>query len=259
MGSSQALKQRMRWFSPSALLTRGDPNAPHPHGESWHSPRGRAIREVIFGINDGIISTLGFLAGVSQSISEGRTILLAGVAAAVAGSASMGLGAYVAAKSQRAFFAAEIAREKWEIDNVPEREIEEIREIYGSLGFTPAELDVIVRRITSNPSLWLRFMKREELGLTEEQFDPPLRSGLLTAAAFTAGSLPLLVPYLALAPAGAFPAAAAIAAVALLTTGAAKTWLTKESVLRASLEMAGLGAIAAGIGLVLGKLVGIAI
>src|SRR5436305_6653139 len=162
------------------------------HKEAWHTPQGRLIREVIFGLNDGVISKIGFLAGVTATIGGLHTIALGGLAAAFAGALAMGIGAYVSSKSQRRFFEAEIAREAWEIENMPDHEREEIREIYGQLGFAPEEIDVIVRRVTSNPELWLRFMSREELGLAEETFDPPGRIAAVAGFAYpTAAPRPL--------------------------------------------------------------------
>ncbi|TMA37679.1 MAG: hypothetical protein E6J79_09500 [Deltaproteobacteria bacterium] len=230
------------------------------HKEAWHTPHGRLIREVIFGLNDGVISTIGFLAGVTATIGDLHTIALGGLAAAFAGALAMAIGAYVASKSQRRFFEAEIAREAWEIENMPDHEREEIREIYGQLGFSPDEIDLIVRRVTSNPELWLRFMSREELGLAEETFDPPVRIAAVTGFAFLSGALVTLVPYF-LHPGAqpTFAVSALLAVVTLLVTGVAKTWLTKENPLAASLELAGLGVLACVVGLVLGRLVGLAV
>src|SRR5260370_332054 len=135
------------------------------HDEAWHTPQGRLVREIIFGLNDGVISTVGFLAGVSATLGDLRTITRGGFAAAIAGAVAMGVGAFVSSKSQRAFFQAEIAREAWEIEHMPDHERQEIREIYQKLGFSPEETEIIVRRVTSNPDLWLRVMSREELGL----------------------------------------------------------------------------------------------
>src|SRR5213596_173191 len=133
------------------------------HDEAWHTPQGRLVREIIFGLNDGVISTIGFLAGVTATLGEVRTIALGGIAAAIAGGIAMSMGAFVSSKSQRAFFQAEIAREAWEIEHMPEHERDEIRDLYGRLGFTPDEVEMIVRRVTSNPKLWLHFMASEEL------------------------------------------------------------------------------------------------
>ena len=172
----------------------------------------------------------------------------------------MGIGAYAASKSQRAFFEAEIARERWEIEHMPEHERQEIADIYQRHGFTPDEIEMIVRRVTSNPQLWLRFMSREELGLTEETFDSPPRVALAISIAYALGAVLLLLPY-AFRPTiqHALALALTISVGTLLVTGAAKTWLTKEPLLRASLELAGLGMLACAIGFALGRLVGVAV
>jgi VIT1/CCC1 family predicted Fe2+/Mn2+ transporter len=230
------------------------------HDEAWHTPQGRLVREIIFGLNDGLISTVGFLAGVTATLVDAHTIALAGFAAAIAGAVAMGVGAFASSKSQRAFFQAEIAREAWEIEHMPEHERQEIREIYEKLGFTPEEVEIVVRRVTSNPELWLRVMSREELGLAEEVFDSPVRVGFVTSLAYQLGALLLLVPYaFTSATNHAFLAAAGLAVVTLFATGAGKTWVTKEPPLRASLELAALGVLACGIGLLLGWVVGVAV
>lgn len=230
------------------------------HDEAWHTPQGRLVRELIFGLNDGVISTVGFLAGVTVSFDALPPIVLAGCAAAVAGASAMAMGAFVSSKSQRAFFEAEIAREAWEIEHLPDREREEIRDIYGRLGFTPDEVEMIVRRVTSNPELWLHFMSREELGLAEEAFDSPVRVAVATGLSYVAGALLVLSPYLLhTTPRQAFAVAAVLAVATLLVTGAAKTRLTRERPLRAALELAGLGILASVIGFGLGWLVGVAV
>jgi VIT1/CCC1 family predicted Fe2+/Mn2+ transporter len=143
---------------------------------------------------------------------------------------------------------------------MPDHERQEIRDIYEKLGFTPEEIEIVVRRVTSTPELWLRVMSREELGLAEEVFDSPARVGLVTSLSYQVGAALLLAPYAFTAdPRSAFVAAAAIALVTLLATGAGKTWVTKEHPVRASLELAGLGVLACLIGLTLGWLVGVAV
>jgi VIT1/CCC1 family predicted Fe2+/Mn2+ transporter len=255
--SSPIPEERRR--SPSALRRLAEPPKRF-HDEAWHTPQGRLVREIIFGLNDGVISTVGFLAGVTATLGDVRVIALAGIAAAIAGAVAMGVGAFVSSKSQRAFFQAEIAREAWEIEHMPEHEREEIREIYQKLGFTPEEVEIVVRRVTSSPELWLRVMSREELGLAEEVFDSPVRVGFVTSLAYQVGALLLLVPYLLTPDAGrAFLASAGLAVVTLLATGAGKTWVTKEPALRASLELAALGVLACAIGLLLGWVVGVAV
>ena len=225
------------------------------HHEDWHTPKGRAIREVIFGMNDGLVTTIGFLAGVTGSIAQIRYILLAGMAEVVAGAISMALGAYLATKSQREFFQSEIEQEKWEIEKMPEKEAQEIREIYGDMGFTRPEQEMIVNRVTSDKDIMLRFMKREELGLFDEHLDDPIGVALTMGLSFLAGALPPIVPYFFISdPHAAIWIAVLLSVVFLFSVGVAKTRLTKVKPLRSGLETTILGVIACGIGYILGWL-----
>ena len=227
------------------------------HHEEWHTPKGRAIREVIFGMNDGLVTTIGFLAGVTSSISESRYILLAGIAAVVAGAVSMSIGGYLATKSQREFFHSEVEREKWEIEKMPEKEAQEVREIYGEMGFSRSEQDMIVKRVTSDKDLLLRFMKREELGLVDEHLDEPLQVALIMGLSFLAGSFPPILPYFFMNDANsAIWVAILFSVLFLFLVGVAKTRLTKVKPLRSGLETTLLGVLAAGVGYGLGWLAG---
>ena len=90
---------------------------------------------------------------------------------------------------------SEIEREKWEIEKMPEKEAQEIREIYGGMGFTRPEQEMIVNRVMSNKELLLRFMTREELGLFEEHLDEPVQVAATMGVSFVAGALPPIAPY----------------------------------------------------------------
>ncbi len=225
------------------------------HVEDWHTPKGRAIREVIFGMNDGLVTTVGFLAGVTSSISQSRYILLAGLAEVVAGAISMAIGAFLATKSQREFFHSEIEQEKWEIEKTPEKEAQEIREIYGDMGFTRPEQEMIVNRVTSDKDILLRFMKREELGLFDEHLDEPLQVGLIMGLSFLAGALPPILPYFFIGdPHTAIWVTILCSVLFLFFVGVAKTRLTKTHPLRSGLETTFLGIFACGVGYGLGWL-----
>ena len=225
------------------------------HHEDWHTPKGRAIREIIFGMNDGLVTAIGFLAGVTGSIAEGRYILLAGMAEIVAGAVSMGIGAYLATKSQREFFHSEVEQERWEIENMPEKEAQEIRDIYGKMGFTHSEQAMIVNRVTSDKELWLRFMKREELGLIDEHLDDPVRVAWTMGGSFFVGSVPPILPYFFVSnPHSAIMIAILFSVVFLFIVGAVKTRLTKTKPLRSGQETTILGILASSVGYGLGWL-----
>lgn len=226
------------------------PVAAGHHLEEWHTPQGRIIREVVFGANDGLVTLVGFVAGITGTLSSTRPIILASEALIVAGSLSMGIGAYLSSKAQREFFEHEIAQEKWEIATMPEKETEEVREHYTAMGFLPNEVDMIVKRITSDPKLWLRFMMHEELGLSEEHFDNPFVSGLIVAAAFFAAAWIPVIPYFfASQIPRALQAAMTLSIGVLFLMGMAKARVTNTSWAKSAFEMAGLGALAMVVGL----------
>lgn len=222
--------------------------------EGWHSPKGRAVREVVFGMHDGLITTLGFLSGVNAATASWRLIVIAGLAEAFAQTLAMGFGAYLSTKSEREFYQREIARERLEIETAPENEREEMRQIYRSKGFSDDEIEIMVTRLTANRDLWLKAMMTEELGLIEERFDNPLRVGLLIGASSLVGAFLPIFPYFFLDLSWAFTASVAVAASALFATGAGKTVLTRKVWWRSGLEMMGIGLLVAVAGYGIGHL-----
>ncbi len=236
------------------------PSSPHLlttlHSEDWHTPKGRFIREVMFGMNDGLVSTISFVAGATGALMQARVVLLAGIASVVAGALSMGIGAYLASKSQRDFFESEKERERREIEEVPELERKEIRDIFTKLGFLKDEVEVIVNRVTSDKALWVRFMMREELGILEESFDNPVTVGFLMAGAYVVGGIAPLLPYLVMEDVLlALKVAVAVSLVALFIIGIGTTILTKQPWLKSGMEVMLLGSLAAGVGFGIGKLI----
>ncbi len=223
------------------------------HAEAWHTPKGRAIREVIFGVNDGLVTTVGFLAGVTISISDMRLVLLAAVAEIVAGAVSMSIGAYLSTKSQREFFHSEVELERWEIEKTPEKEAQELREIYHEMGFNKAEQEMIVKRVIEDKELMLRIMKREELGLIDEHLDEPSKVAITMGLSFLGGSLPPLLPYVFVSNSvHAMWGAIGLSVLFLFSAGVVKTRLTRVNPIRSGLEMTSLGVLAALVGFGIG-------
>lgn len=245
------------WFG-----TRDEVQHPHKryHDEDWHTPRGRQIREVVFGMNDGLVSTVGFVSGVTGSINNSRIILFTGMAAMLAGAVSMFLGAYLASKSQIEFFEREIEREKREIAEYPEKERQEIRDIFTDHGFTEDEVEMIVHRVTSDKDRWIKFMMRDELGIVDEDFESPVKAGVIMSASFITGGLPLILPYLFISESlSALKLSILIALVILLGLGIGKTVITKTHWLKSSAETVLLGSVAAGVGYIFGRIFSVSI
>src|SRR5437899_7357349 len=183
----------------------------------------------MFGMNDGLVSTIGFVAGATGALMQTRVVLLAGIASVVAGALAMGIGAFLASKSQRDFFESEKERERREIEEVPELERKEIRDIFTKLGFLKDEVEMIVNRVTSDKALWVRFMMREELGILEESFDNPVTVGFLMAGAYVVGGIGPLLPYLVMEDVlMARKVAVAVSLAALFIIAVGKPVLTKQ-------------------------------
>lgn len=224
--------------------------------EDWHSQRGRAIREVIYGATDGLVTSLGFVIGVFGALHDSRIILITGIAGATAGSLSMGFSAYISSKSQSEFFLAEIEREQREMQEMPDKEKEEIRKIYRGKGFHGAELDMVVNRITANPKVWLRCMMEEELGLIVESFDNPGTVGLVTAVSYGLAAFLPIIPYSLAGPVQAFSWSVVISIVALFLLGAGRTRFTRLSPWESGFELIMIGLISALVGYGIGRVTG---
>jgi predicted membrane protein (TIGR00267 family) len=228
-----------------------DDKIPEPHLKS-----GKYIRDVVFGANDGLVSILALVAGVAGGITNNKIILLAGIAGTIAGAISMALGAYISTKSHREYVQSEIKRERWEIDNVPEKEKKELYDFYSKKGFKGKDLDRVVEVISSNKEIMLDVMIRDELGLDTEP-NNPLIAGILAGIAFLIGSLPPIIPFL-FETSNALLIAIIGSLIGLFILGALKTIITKKNPLMLGLESIIVGGVAMAITYYVGTLFGVA-
>jgi vacuolar iron transporter family protein len=237
----------------ASLLRELGPDYAFETEPSAHRLAGEWIRDVTLGANDGLVSILTLLAGVAAATS-GRTVLLAGIAGLVAGAISMGVGAFVSAKAYRAFYRKELAREIQEMRELPDRERDEIREIYRDRGFEGQELEMVVRRITSDPQVWLKVMMQEELGLSA-QFARPLGAAGVVFVAFLAGGIVPVLPFVWGEGIGALMVSFVATAAALVLAGWIRTRFTGEQPVRAAAELVGMATIGVGVAYGIGRLV----
>lgn len=223
-------------------------------GEHWHKKVN--VREIVFGFNDGSISTLALVAGVTGGALARGQILVAGMSGVIAGAISMAIGAYISSKSEIEHHRSEIKREKREIEEVPEIEREEIRQIYlRKADFTEEELNLIVNRVTADKKTWLDSMMKEELGLFEERFENPVKIGLTMLIAFIAGGLVPIIPFLITpTPQTSLLAASIMTLASLFAMGVWKTTFTDRNWLPSGAEMVFVGILAAAIPYLIGDL-----
>ena len=223
-------------------------------GERWHKKVN--VREIVFGFNDGSISTLALLAGVTGGALSHDIAIIAGISGVVAGAISMAIGAYISSKSEIEHHVSEIGREQKEIDEVPEVEREEIRQIYRKKApFTEQEIEQVVGRITANKKTWLDTMMKEELGLFEERFERPIKLAVIMLLAFMAGGLVPILPFLAIkATQTSLVVASAMTFVSLFAIGVWKTTFTDKHWLPSGVEMVLVGILATVVPYLIGDL-----
>lgn len=162
-----------------------------PHKERHLSHRAGWLRATVLGANDGIISTAALILGVVAADASRSAVLTAGVAGLTAGALSMGLGEYVSVSSQRDSERADIAKEEWELANVPERELAELTAIYQDKGLDHDLAREVAVKLTEHDALRTHLV--EELGISETTLARPLQAMLSSTVAFALGAaLPLI-------------------------------------------------------------------
>lgn len=219
--------------------------------EEWHGRGVESIRNVIYGVNDGLTATLGVLAGVGGATVDPHVVLVGGLAAMTASGVSMAGGAYLATKSQREIYEDQLAREAAEIEAMPDFERAELKSIYRAKGLTESEAETIVARITKDKQIWLDTQAREELGLDAGQFENPTREAVVAGVSTLFGGFIPVVGYLiGRTAAGPRPLlalliTAAICVGCLFLMGAARTFFTGKNAVRSGLEMTLVGSVVA--------------
>ena len=223
--------------------------------EAWEIRGGGGVRDMIFGANDGLVSTLAFVAGVVGAITNPSIVLLSGVAELFAGTISMAVGSYQSSKSELEVLGREDPRKRAKKGKTSEEEREELIKIYEAEGFKRREAEVIADRVAKESELPLRISALEELGLAPKELGNPVKAGVLCGVSF---GLAALVPILPFAlPIGIWEAliASAIGTVAtLFGVGAMKTIFSRKNWVWSGLEMMIIGASAAAITYIIGTL-----
>ena len=206
--------------------------------EKWHVRGGGWIGQAIYGMNDGLGSVFGVVAGVAGATSaSAQFVIVSGIAAVVANAVSMGAGAYLATKSEREVYEAEIARERTELESDPEQEREEMALFYELKGFTRDEANTLASRMAENPEQMLKTLASEELGLSADTFPNPWREGL-SAGVFTAiGAFIPIVPFFFADGNPVVIASFVISSLAYFVVGASKVLVTGRGWFRSGIEM----------------------
>ena len=204
----------------------GQTQEQHPHGGDW-------LREIVFGLNDGLVTTLVFIMAVSE-IAPARLLLVV-LGEVLAGGISMALGGYLSARTAKQVLEKRIATERFEIEHEPEEERAELRAIYRNKGFSGPLLHLVVGHLTANPERWHRAMVHDELGVVEDTAINPWLQGGQIGLSFVLGGLIPTVPVLLALPHVQWWAYG-LTALTALVLGSIKARYTRQGPLRAGLE-----------------------
>jgi VIT1/CCC1 family predicted Fe2+/Mn2+ transporter len=216
-----------------------------PHVER-HFTAGEIVRDIVIGMSDGLTVPFALAAGLSGAVSSTRIVVTAGMAEVAAGSIAMGLGGYLAARSDAEHYVSERVREERETVEVPDAEAAEVTAVFASYGLSETESAPIVRALRARPKAWIDFMMRFELGLEEPDPRRALTSALTIAGAYIAGGLIPLSPYFLLTSShDALLVSVVVTLIALLIFGYVKGRFTGARPVRGALQTAIIGGLAA--------------
>lgn len=211
------------------------------------------IREALFGMQDGIVSTLAIVTAVGTATGDRYHVLIAGIASALAGVFSMAAGEYLSSKSQREIYVAQIEGEREEVVTRPAESEAEVAYMLEEEGLPPESAKRIAAEIARYPNVLLKTMVEKELGITVEEGRGALHGAVVMGASFGIASLVPVLPYLILPVDLAAWGAVALCAATLFFFGVVKSRWTRRSALRSGLEVIGLAAIAGAAGYLFGS------
>jgi VIT1/CCC1 family predicted Fe2+/Mn2+ transporter/rubrerythrin len=207
-------------------------------GERWHVRGGGWIGQAIYGLNDGLGAAFGVVSGIAGATNvNNEWVLLSGLATAIASALSMGSGAYLATKSEREVYQAEMERERSEIETNPEQEREEMELFYELKGFSPEESKKMAAKLAEQPEHLLTSLAHEELGLSERTFPNPWRAAISATASTAIGAFIPVIPFFVMAGTRALIASFIISTAAHFAVGASKVIVTGRSWLKSGAEM----------------------
>jgi len=234
--------------------TAKDIKSAHEH----HETSGSYVGDFVYGAIDGSVTTFAVVSGVVGAALSSNIVIILGLANLLADGFSMAVGNYLSSKSGREFVQRERKREEWEIENYPEGEVEEIRQIFRKKGFKGKDLEKAVKVITSNKKVWVDTMMADELKLLEDRTSP-VKKGAVTFVSFVSiGTIPLVPYFLSffsdVVRQNVYLLSVVMTFTAFFLIGSAKVYVTRKNWFKSGLETLLVGGAAAIIAYFIGYL-----
>ena len=226
-----------------------------PHTEH-HFTGSELVRDIVIGMADGLTVPFALAAGLSGIANSTAIVITGGLAEIAAGSIAMGLGGYLAARSDAEHYATERATEEREVETIPEVEVAEVQEVFLAYGLEKEQSTLLANALRQRPAAWIDFMMRFELGLEKPDLKRALSSALTIGLSYIAGGLVPLTPYILIHSAGtALGFSVIFTLAALFIFGYVKGRFTGTRPFRSAIQTALIGGLAAAAAFGLAKLI----
>ncbi len=227
-------------------------NMHHEH----HLKSSATIRDIVIGLSDGLTVPFALAAGLSGAVNSSGIVVTAGIAEIVAGSIAMGLGGFLAGRTETDHYNSELKREYDEIERVPEQEKAEVKEVFAGFGLSAVLQDQIADEMARDKDKWVDFMMRYELGLEKPEANRATQSAFTIGASYVVGGVIPLSPYFFVANSQiALYYSCVITMVCLFVFGYFKSKVTGQPPFAGALKVLIIGAIAASAAYIMAKLI----
>lgn len=227
----------------------------HDHHQEEHLGSSEFITDIVIGMSDGLTVPFALAAGLSGAVSTNDIVVSAGIAEIVAGSIAMGLGGYLAGRTKIEHYDSELKREYDEVERVPEREKQEVKEVFAEYGLSPHLQDEIAEELSKDKEKWVNFMMKFELGLEKPDQNRATKSAITIGVAYIIGGLIPLSPYFFTNnPISGLQYSCIATLVCLFVFGYFKSKVTGQPPLFGALKVTTIGAVAAAAAFFVAKL-----
>jgi len=236
-------------------MTKHEGKQIHHHEE--HLKSSDFITDVVIGMSDGLTVPFALAAGLSSAVSNNSIIITAGIAEIVAGCIAMGLGGYLAGRTEQEHYQSELKRENDEVELVPEKEIMEVKEIFAGYGISEQGQAMLAKELSMDKTKWVKFMMKFELGLEEPNPNRARNSALTIGIAyFIGGLLPLSAYFFTQTPENGLIVSAIFTTLCLFVFGYFKSKVTGQPPLIGALKVTMIGLVAAAAAFGIARVVG---
>lgn len=204
------------------------------------------ITDIVIGMSDGLTVPFALAAGLSGAVSSNAVVITAGIAEIVAGSIAMGLGGYLAGKTEQEHYQSELNREYDEVENLPEREKSEVRQIFEEYGLNESTQNIIADELAKDKDKWVDFMMKYELGLERPDINRARNSAATIGISYIIGGLiPLTAYFFTRTPIDGLMISAVLTVICLFIFGYFKSKVTGQPPVKGALKVTFIGIIAA--------------